>query len=461
MVAVVQEAGRSAPAVGASREIRKEMAPPGKKELLMICYFYPPTSNSGGERSGKFARYLPEHGWSPVVVTEGRADAKASEASGNERIVNVRNLLWRVLWRGIRPLRRAGAEKGTLTGRLARGLDRFLDTWVFVPDWAITWSVHALPACLGLLRPGRADAIYTTSPPVSSHLIGLILKRLTKKPWVMDLRDPWTVEPYNRALRESRTRLQVERRLERACFRKADAVVLNTPEAEARYGTLYPDLRHKLCTIPNGFDSDEFSRAAAFDAPTPWRGPDEGTFVVSHTGTFFRGEGQKVPEALFDALKGLLDEGVLSPGNCRVIFAGKINAATRQRIEGLGLAPLIDTPGVVSHLDSLRLMLLSDLLVLFDPDNDGETYVRSKLYEYLGADRPVLGMVPEGASRELLRRSGRGTLVRPEDEEGARRAIARAFERCDEPVPPARIDLGAYERRRLAGDLASLLNELG
>jgi glycosyltransferase involved in cell wall biosynthesis len=120
----------------------------------------------------------------------------------------------------------------------------------------------------------------------------------------------------------------------------------------------------------------------------------------------------------------------------------------------------VDAPGVVSHHDSLRLMLLSDLLVLFDPEGDGETYVRSKLYEYLGAGKPVLGMVPEGASRELLRRSGRGTLVRPDDVEGARRALARAFERRNEPTPPPRIDLVAYERRRLAGDLASLLDEL-
>jgi glycosyltransferase involved in cell wall biosynthesis len=438
-----------------------------KRELLMICYFYPPTSNSGGERSGKFARYLPEHGWSSIVVAEGRADARAGVNNGtfaaNERVVNVPNLLWRALWRSIRLLRRAGAEKGAPVGPIARGLDRLLDTWVFVPDWAITWSVHALPACLRLLRRDGAAAIYTTSPPTSSHLIGLTLKRLTKKPWVMDLRDPWTIEPYNRALRETPARLAVERRLERACFDAADAIIANTPEAEGRYGALYPDLRHKLRTIPNGFDGDELSRAAAhLEDPAPWRQPGEDAFVISHIGHFFRGGKRgRVPDALLGALKGLLDEGLISPENCRVILAGQLNAPTLARIEGLGLAPLVDAPGVVSHLDSLRLMLLSDLLVLFDPEDDGETYVRSKLYEYLGAGKPVLGMVPKGASRELLRRSGRGTLVRPDDEEGARRAIARAFERRDEPALPPRIDLATYERRRLAGDLASLMDKLG
>jgi glycosyltransferase involved in cell wall biosynthesis len=143
-----------------------------------------------------------------------------------------------------------------------------------------------------------------------------------------------------------------------------------------------------------------------------------------------------------------------------VIFAGDLDLEVKSRISELGLDVMIDTPGVVSHFDSLRLMLLSNLLLLFDPQDDGKTYVRSKLYEYLGSGKMILGMVPGGASRKLLERSGRGLMASPDDAEAIKQAIRYAFEHRDSLTTDAGLDMMVYERKNLTKELASLLDSL-
>jgi glycosyltransferase involved in cell wall biosynthesis len=143
-----------------------------------------------------------------------------------------------------------------------------------------------------------------------------------------------------------------------------------------------------------------------------------------------------------------------------VVFAGRLHPETIREVSKLGLEGLIELPGSVSHAEAVRLMLRSDLLLLHDPQGDGTAYVRGKLYEYIGSGRPILGIVPEGANRELLKRYGRALIVHPEDEEGIKEAVARMVEGRDVPEATPGFDAGSYERRRLTGELAALLDEI-
>jgi glycosyltransferase involved in cell wall biosynthesis len=201
--------------------------------------------------------------------------------------------------------------------------------------------------------------------------------------------------------------------------------------------------------------------AACLDEPSAWQDTDEGVFVISHVGDFYRFQlGDRTPHPLLNALKALLDEGVIRPETCRIILAGKLSPATVRRIAELGLDSLLETVGVVSHFDSVRLMLISDLLLLFDPPGDGTTYVRSKLYEYLGSGKPILGIVPEGASRELLESSGHGLLASPDDPDSIKLIIKKAIEHRDMLTMRTSFDPLSYDRERLTGELSSLLDNL-
>lgn len=440
----------------------------GCKNLLMICYYYPPMYAGGVERSAKLAEHLPEHGWKPVVVTTNAHGTGGGV--GGERVVRTTELLNLYRWlfnEEFRKTKKAKEDAAVISAttpgsgmrKVAAGA---VLKWLFIPDIQLGWGAFALRPALRMLKSGEADVIYTTSAPESSQVFGLILKRLTGKPWVMDLRDPWTFEPVRDAARESRLRLSVERAMERMCFRHADAIVINTPEATRRYKAMYPAFGSKMRAITNGFDAGELARAkAGLERPFPWRDPGEGVSVISHTGNFVRhGDGDRTPYVLLDAIKELLEEGVLSAESHRVVFAGDLHAETLEHISRLGLDGLIEAPGIIAHFDAMRLMFRSDLLLLFDPLEDGRTYVRSKLYEYLGSGKPILGIAPDGASRELLARSGRGLLAHPDDPDGVREAMKAMVQKQAAPNPAPDFDLASYERKRIAGDLASLLDGL-
>lgn len=445
------------------------MASTHKKKLLMLAYGYPPRYAGWTERSVKFVKYLPEKGWTPVVVTrvEGSNDARV----GEERVTRVPDVLVAVR-EGIRTRPADGgsdvapdAVDGDIPfrRRVKRAVFKRADKWLAIPDWTVGWAVSAFVPALRALREEGADVIYSTSPPASAHLLGLALKKATGKPWVMDYRDPWTFESLNVHLRRPGFRLAVERRLERVCIKNADAIIANTPRAKRRFEELHPDQGKKLSVITNGFDGEELARAAAcLDQPVPWRSFGKSTFVISHAGDFFRyGQGRdRTPHALLEAMKGLQDKGVISPGNCRFVFAGDLPVVMARRIRELGLTDLVDAVGVISHFDATRLMLVSDLLLLFDPEGDGETYVRSKLYEYLGSGKPILGIVPDGAHKELLKKSGRGLLASPDDPESIQRAVERAIEHRDASTTNPDFDQTNYDRKKLAGELANLLDDL-
>lgn len=436
-------------------------------KLLMVCYFYPPIHNSGVERSVQFARHLPEWGWKPLVFTTDAFGKSSEKIEGHTTRRPELLSLYRWLFnKDFRRARKGGEATPTLSATTPEGgvlgkVADFLHRWVVIPDVQMGWNLFAFGPARHALGRGDADAIYTTSPTESAHLLGLALKKATGRPWVVDLRDPWTFESVNPRLRESRFRMAVEGRMERACFKNADAIVINTPEATRRYKAVYPEYAAKMHTITNGFDEGGFARAAELERPAPWREIPEGAFVISHLGEFFRHKkGDQAPHSLLAALRELLDEGVLTTGNFRVVFAGNLHPDTERRIGELGLGDLIDRPGPIPHLDAMRLMLASDSLVLFDPREDGRTYVRSKLYEYLGSGKPIVGVAPEGASRSLLEKTGRGVLADPDDVPGIKAAIKKSMEGKEEPLEAPESAPPAYERKRLAGELAALLDEL-
>lgn len=421
----------------------------------MLCYHYPPANNGGVERSRKFAQYLPLSGWTPHVLT---TDARGTLADAHVTYTSEPLSLYRRMNRRRKPLdvtatsAKPAGNANSLVNRIARAL--------LIPDVQIGWTLMALRMGRWIVRQHHVDVIYSSTPPPSVHLLGYLLSRLTGKPWVMDLRDPWTIEPQNVLLRRYGWRLAVERWLERLCFRRADAIILNTPRATAQYAERYPMFAPKMHTITNGFDADDMARAAANTTLSPWRPIPPDAFVISHTGAFYRSPtDDPTPHLFLDALKRLYDDGMISAAICRVVFAGPVAPRTLERIVALGLDALIDLPGMLMHDDALRLMLASDLLLLYDPAGDGTTYVRGKLYEYLASSKPILGIMPDGATRDLLARSGRGLLAAPDELDAVVQHLRDALAGQGAHVPSV-FALEPYERKTLTRDLAAIFDSV-
>lgn len=452
------------------------MAAQHHKKLLMLCFHYPPAVSGGVGRSVRFAKYLPEFGWSPAVVTTNRYGGE--RGTHGEAVVRVGELLRRV---GAAPA--GSAAPGVVGGagadgsgsawagriragaaaraRLRGGIIRFAEKWFLIPDKHIRWTTMAFVPALRMIRRGAADGIYTTSPPASAHVLGLILKWLTRKPWVMDLRDCWTLEPLNWYLRAGGKRVSIEKMIERTCFRNADAVVTSTPEAEEKYAERYPRCAHKIHAIPNGYDAQELEDARATVTRNDLvRSIDERVFVISHVGTFSRyADTGAYPKGFLDAVAGLVREGAVSAGTCRIIFAGGISPETDRRIAGYGLDELMVRPGPVSHIDALRIMQRSDLLLVYDPNSEGNYYIHGKLYEYLASGRPILGVLPPGAARSLLERSGHAIAVTRDDATEIGDALRAVFAGRLRQTR-SEFTVAQYEGKHLTSMLAALLDTM-
>ncbi|RJR31388.1 MAG: hypothetical protein C4574_01215 [Candidatus Latescibacterota bacterium] len=441
------------------------MAGDSPKTLLMLCYHYPPGVSGGVERSVRFVRHLPSYGWNAVVLTTAR-HGEGVPAAG-ERIVRAGELFVRT------PERRAADahEETGVAPPIPGPAARWIEKWLLVPDKHVRWALIAAGRALRLLRAGGIDAVYSSSPPESSHCLALALKRLTGTPWIMDLRDPWTLEPLRWYLRAGGPRLALERRIERLAFANADAVVVNTEEAAAEYRARYPRAAGRISAIPNGWDAAEFAAARAgledgersrrpFFGDAAGASPGAGAFVVAHVGTFSRhADVPAYPLAFFEAVERLAAEGVVSERNFRIVLAGAIHPMAAREIDGLGLGGVLDRRGSVSHAEALRIMVESDLLLLYDPVREGRYYVRGKLYEYLAAGAWILGLLPEGATRRLLERSGRGVVAEPDDGEGIRRALLRFLAERPRPGFSNGFDLERYEGAALVASLARVLDE--
>jgi glycosyltransferase involved in cell wall biosynthesis len=446
----------------------KEMSRADGKTVLMICYHYPPANNGGVERSVKFAKYLPDFGWNPLVVTTNKFGT--SPVPKSVRVVYAGELRSQIYRRLVEPSRlkakseemsaASSGRRNLLTG-LRRSVAAWIDKWLLIPDDQVRWVIFAFwPSLRALLRE-EASVIFTTSPPASAHLMGLLLKKVTGKAWLMDMRDPWTLEPLSKYLEKAGFRRRTEEYLERICFMYADSIVLNTREAEMVYKTRYPENADKMTTITNGFDAEEIRRATlSADLPTPWSEIKRGEFVISHVGSFSRRtDKDTTPYAFLEALKGFLSD-TSEEISVRVIFAGALSPESITRISELGLNGTIETIGLISHFDALRLVGQSDLLVVHDPNSRGKTYVQGKIYEYMGAGKPILGLLPEGASRSLLEEYGRVVLATSHDLMEIKRALEISVLKRETPERNGEFDLASYERRQLTRLLACRLDSI-
>ena len=373
-------------------------------KVLLVTMYFPPAGGGGVQRPLKTATHLPALGIETHVLAPD--DPK-----------------WLHRDEELRPPTQAFVHRARYLGPRARlpaeelhgleGPERVLAQAklayrrVLLPDASVTWLPTAVPAAVRLVKREGIDAVITTSPPVSMNLIGAAVKRLTGIPWVADLRDAvlWNAD---RRFEKSAVQAK-ERALERVVrlvAEKADGVVAvsETIADEVRRFDPAGEVR----VIPNGCDFDDF---AGLDYAPGER------FRITHAGSFF---GKRNPRPFLNALASSgLDDIVAR-------FAGGLRQADEEWAAGLGLGERLELLPYVPHRRALELERDSEANLLLLPEAAGRGAVvpSGKIFEYLAAERPILAAVPpDGAAAKLVRETGAGIVVAPEDEGGIREAL--------------------------------------
>ena len=365
--------------------------------------YFPPAGGGGVQRPLKFASHLPALGIETHVLAPDdpkwihRDDELAPPTQA-----------WVHRARYLGPKGRKPAEE--LHGR--SGLDRALvqarlaSRRLLVPDENVGWNLTAIPAAIRIVRQEGIDVVLTTSPPSSVHLIGAAVKRATGVTWVADLRDSLVAHPHRRA--ESlpvRIKEQGEHQVAKLVARRADAIVAVSDAIAEEARGFSP--RGAVTTIANGSDFDDF-------AGLEYRRGER--FRITHTGSFF---GKRDPRPFLTAL-ARTDDVVAR-------FVGDFRTADREWAEELELGDRLELIPYAPRHRSLELQRDSEALLLLIPEagGRGRGVLSGKVFEYLAAERPILAVVPpDGAAAELLRKTGAGIVVAPDDVDGMARELA-------------------------------------
>jgi glycosyltransferase involved in cell wall biosynthesis len=423
--------------------------------LLLIAFYFPPAGGGGVQRTLKFCRHLPEFGVDVDVLAPTDPKWFALDQP-LMREIPASTTVHRTPFLGPRSTFRADVLRGATGVRRAAVQARYAYERALVPDKAAPWAMTAIPAGVHIVRRRRIDAIMTTSPPASVHLIGAAVAAATNVPWVADLRDSWLDHPHrsyeSRGLRAKRS---VVRRMARTVARRASAVVAVTEPIAAEMRALHPGAAAKTHVIGHGVDLDDF---AGLDHV-----PDD-RFTIVHTGAFF---GRRSPRAFLTALCDLLQRRPDLRGRVRARFVGDLRTTDREWAHTLGIDDAWEETGFVPFREAVAAQRAADALLLLIPHNNGrgDTIVSGKVYEYLASRRPVLAAVPpNGAAAALVRAAGAGEVVDADDAAAQSRALEGLVDRRDSAgLPDVALPDDLRERlsrRARAAELADVLHEV-
>lgn len=423
--------------------------------VLIISYYFPPAGGPAVQRVLGFVRHLPKHGWEPVVLTVrggsffSRDDASLSRVPPDVPVYRTRTLEPFALYNR---LRRRPADEALPVGHVGEGaspgivgrLSLLVRANLFVPDARIGWVPFAVRATKRIIRQHRVDAILTTSPPQSVHLVGLRAARATGAPWVADFRDPWTRIFYNADLPRTRMACKLDEWLEQRCVRRADRLIVINEMVRRSLGPA----AQAATILPNGFEAEDFAGEVA---------PVLDRFVLAYVGNL-------IPAHETATLLRVLGEMARADGEFRealsLVFVGNVHDGARGEIEQNGLADRVTFTGFVPHEEAIQLLRTStvDLFV-----GAGEL-VSMKIFEYLATGRPVLALAPVGGEVDrLLAEVGVPGAVDHGDEVGIGERLRELFANWGDgvlPVRPPVVGVERYSREAQAGVVAKVLEEV-
>lgn len=353
------------------------------QQVLMIAFHYPPLAGSSGiQRTLRFSQDLPSLGWQPIVLS---ANPRAYEQTSNDLLQDI-------------PDGTEVARAFALDARRHLSLFNRYPGCIARPDRWLSWLLGAVPTGLQMIRRHRPAVIWSTYPIPTAHLIGYWLSRLSGLPWVADFRDPMAHEGYPSDPATWRSYLKVEQKT----FAQASRMVFTTPGAARLYQNRYPAQVSQIRVIENGYDEPSFTPLTTSPAPVAL---NPGKLTLLHSGIVY--PEWRNPKALFAALRQLIDTRLVDAAHLRLRFRASENKDFLAALAATyDLSDVVQILPPIGYQAALAEMCAADgLLVLQSVDCNDQ--IPAKVYEYIRAMRPVLGLCGAGSdTASVLERAG-------------------------------------------------------
>ncbi len=372
------------------------------KKVLIITYYWPPAGGIAVVRWVKFAKYLREYGWEPLVYTVSNGSYPILDESLLKDVPDNITILKQPIWEPHHLYRFFSLKKNTsgLADIKPKNRATFFEkmaNWArsnfFIPDARAFWIKPSVRYLSSYLKLNPVDAIVSTGPPHSAHLIALALKKKLGLPWLADFRDPWTTMDYYKELLLTKWADKKHHRLEVEVLKGADSITVvgrgMKKEFEEKSG-------REVNVVTNGYDEDDFLN----DAPTL-----DLDFSIIHVGTFFA---RINPINLWQTLAELKDEGHPMFLKLKIKLMGRVDPMVVDAIRSFGLEKFLELIPYQQHDQAIRNIRSAQVLLMcvFEPT---KFVLTGKLFEYLATHRPILMVGPvDGDAAQVIKETRAG-----------------------------------------------------
>ncbi len=429
------------------------------KKVLIITYYWPPSGGAGVQRWLKFVKYLHGFGWEPVVYTPENPEAPAVDNSLLRDIPKDITVIKRPIWEPYDLYKSfIGHKKGEkinagfLTEKKKPGLAEKISVWIrgnwFIPDARKFWIKPSVKFLSEYLKKNPVDAIVSTGPPHSMHLIALGLKKQLNISWLADFRDPWTDIDFYDKLMLTKSSDEKHKKLEREVLNKADTVLTIGWHMAEGFKKI---VDRKFEVITNGFDEDDFlKKENVLDQK----------FSISHIGAM---NADRNPKMLWAALSELLAENENLRKDLKINFIGKMDYSVLNDLEKFKLSSYVTKTEYLPHEKTTAAMQGSQVLLLaLNNTHNTLGVISGKLFEYMAAKRPILAIGKEnGDAARILKETGAGTICDFEDKSRMKAEISRMYELFRQKnLQVLSFNTSNYSRKIQTEKLADLLNAL-
>lgn len=431
--------------------------------VLFITYYFPPSGGSGVQRPLKMVKYLEEFGWTPIVLTvdpeyasyPGLDHSMLEEIPPATEVHRTQSWDPYSMYASVASKKKDDVVSVGFVSDKKQGWKEYLARWIranlFIPDARRGWVPFALKQARMIIQSHTINAIVTTGPPQSTHLIGKKLKKLFGLPWIADMRDPWTKVYYADQFPTTPIARHFNERMEQSVLDEADLVVTVTPSMQTAFQA---QTKTQCVNIYNGFDPADF---AELDPPADTQSE---TFLLSFVGNLMADQN---PSALWKAIHQLREQGRLEKMNIHLV--GNVDRHVLADIDQAGIMDLMTRKEYVPHHEAVQHMQAGTVLLLpINRGPAGKGILTGKLFEYLATHNPILGIGPvDGDAARVLAETGAGTMLDYEDRTGIEQALLAYYTAWTEGHLGTSTDketLGQFNRKHQARELAGLLDKL-
>ncbi len=433
------------------------MAESQRRRVLVITYYWPPSGGAGVQRWLKTVKYLREFGWEPVLYIPSNPEAPVQDASLLDDVPAGLEIIRRPIWEpysyykklvGLKSSEKINA--GFLTEKKKPGLAENLSVWLrgnlFIPDARRFWIRPSVKFLSEYLRLNPVDAMVSTGPPHSMHLIALGIREKLGIPWLADFRDPWTGIDFYHQLRLTSAADRKHHFLEKSVLKSADAVTVISSSMRDEFKTIHP---RKYELVTNGFDDSDI-RVAAPVVP-------DAKFSLAHIGSIAP---SRNPLVLWKVLSELVQENPGFGSHLLIKLVGKVDLSVISSIEASGLSAYLEKSDYLPHNQVVAVMQSSQLLLLLiNQSPNAKGILTGKLFEYLAARRPVIAIGPAGGdAARILTDTGAGATSGFEDAVNLKKQILNHYRQYLQQSLVCRSrNIEKYSRRSLTQEIAAIL----